>query len=141
VIDWRRRERVQRCEGAEIGFDEFGHRTKGNTVDSFDMVVAGTEGADAITLYELFAADALDLDVPIEDLVIDGLDRAAIVASIREAALALLSPDERRALELVIDQGLQVVEAAAEAGVARETMGRQRDRAIAALRNAFGTLR
>lgn len=141
VIDWRRRERVQRCEGAEIGFDEFGHRTKGNTVDSFDMVVVGTEGADAITLYELFAADALDLDVPIEDLVIDGIDRATIVDSIREAALALLSPDERRALELVIDQGLQVVEAAAEAGVARETMGRQRDRAIAALRNAFGTLR
>ena len=58
-----------------------------------------------------------------------------------DAARVLLSPGEQRAIELVVSQGLQVVEAAAEAGVARETMGRQRDRAVAALRNAFGTLR
>lgn len=141
VLDWRRRERVQRCEGAEIEFDEFGRRTKGNTVDSFDMPVAGTDGSDTITLHDLFAAEALDIDASIEDLVVDGIDRAALVASILDAARVLLSPGEQRAIELVVSQGLQVVEAAAEAGVARETMGRQRDRAVAALRNAFGTLR
>jgi predicted DNA-binding protein (UPF0251 family) len=36
-----------------------------------------------------------------------------------------------------VERGLQVIEAAAEAGVTRETMGRQRDRAIDKIRGAF----
>jgi len=137
VLDWRRRERVQRCEGAEIEFDEFGHRTKGNTVDSFDTVAFHTDNDDTVTLYDLFAADALDLELSVEEQAVTGLDLASFMEAVRAVALELLSDDEQRAVELVVVRGLQVVEAAAEAGVARETMGRQRDRAVAKLRHAF----
>lgn len=137
VLDWRRRERVQRCEGAEIAFDDHGHRTKGNYVDSFDTVALRNDNDDVVTLYDLFVAEAFDLEIAVDEMVLDRIDRAAFMADVRTAALGLLTESERRALELVVERGLQVIEAAAEAGVTRETMGRQRDRAIDKIRGAF----
>ena len=136
VLDWRRRERVQRCEGAIVEHDEDGTRTKGNVVDSFDSVVA-TDNGGPISLYELYAAETIDLDQMLETLVIDGIDRAALVDAVRAAAREVLSPDELRALEEVVIEGRLVVDAATDAGIARETMGRQRARAVAKLRRVF----
>ncbi|MFZ9628613.1 MAG: RNA polymerase sigma factor [Ilumatobacteraceae bacterium] len=80
---------------------------------------------------------------PIEEIIADPIDQfeAALVSERIARALEVLSAEQRRIIELVDLEGLEVTEAAQRLGIRRETASRRLSKARAALRLLLEDLR
>jgi RNA polymerase sigma factor (sigma-70 family) len=135
VIDHRRRESVQRGGGAHV-YDKDGNRVRGRDVldghdayrdqrfDEYDDRPG--KGGLAGTYFEVYAARTPDLATQfVEEVTVNDQLRQALLRA---------TPVQRTVLLLIDGQGYTVTEAAAELGLARETVSRQRSKAYRAIR-------
>lgn len=143
VLEARRKERVERCEGTKIELGVLARDEgnpcaepvllKGHSVTSLYSPTTHSEHGARLVI------DTLPDDAPgslvapprsPEAIVLDGEEAQGRREVFWSAVARVCSVAEARALRLLYVEELSVIDAAARAGVARETLGRQRDRAL-----------